>query len=504
MRAVGPIDEPRRDREERAAAPPPAPGPSVPRGASNRDVAAWVAKRRGGSLQRRVTLPAGLSTVTLDEADAERARRGDNNSPGPIAYGAVAAELSGAARARLDEWITDGVARRFTSRRQLVAALKCHVQFTSATEWTGVDWVAGLPAWAAGEAFQPVRGRDIGAIARTRLRNLVAGPEIATFTSRAVLKAALQTWAAQQIEDLITGGVHEQDLDVAIAMYERLDLAGQGAEAILHKLEFRGAHSRQYATRGVNEHTASNTGLVYGPWRASPGGAPTAGPQQVAGSVNVHTMPLNVAWLLACCHHQVTFRLYSPLTRRAMIREQGTLSALGRELMALVAGGFYEVSEPEAAPVTWPATEGFTSRTSGVRTRDALAPMNQTYVLRPTANAKNATVAALTVPNNRTWGEVRTALNDRGLSVEENPNLDAAIKRMAKASESYQAHIVEMNAALAQAAMPLALDAYNSAVAQARLNYNAARNHATRWGLPNPPALNIPAHTPPVAHAGVI
>ena len=272
----------------------------------------------------------------------------------------------------------------------------------------------------------------------------------------------------------------------------------QAAEAILHKLEFARSHHAQYQGRGVNEATASNTGLVYGPWRAPGTRVPTAGPQQVVGSENVHTMPLNVAWLLACCHHEVTFRLYSPLSKRAMLRPQGSLSALARELAGLVEGGFYEVSADENQPrASRPNTPGFNQPVAGTPRRTVLAPLDTTTVLRPTARAKTATMASLTVASNRTWDNVRTALNTHGLHVEENPSLDASLTLIKKENENFEGFMREFQGALARAAAPQSLDAYNSALADATFYHGRATAAAAKWGLAPPPALAIPAHTPP-------
>ena len=438
--------------------------PVVPPGISNAGLARWAAN--GRTLQRQLSVPAGLSSVRLEVEDIGRAQRGDVGGPGPTAYRSLTAGLSAAARERLNDWIADGPARRFTSKAQLVAALECKIEITDPAELLAINWVTGLGAWGATEPFLHL-GRDVASIARTRLKQLLAGPAVTRFASRAALKAALLGWAQTQLDEMLAAGVRADELDVAIAMYARLDQAAPGAEAILHKLEFARSHHAQYQGRGVNEATASNTGLVYGPWRAPGTRVPTAGPQQVVGSENVHTMPLNVAWLLACCHHEVTFRLYSPLSKRAMLRPQGSLSALARELAGLVEGGFYEVSADENQPVVWPNTPGFNQPVAGTPRRTVLAPLDTTTVLRPTARAKTATMASLTVASNRTWDNVRTALNAHGLHVEENPSLDASLTLIKKENENFEGFMREFQGALARAAAPQPLDAYNSAIGDA-------------------------------------
>ena len=269
------------ERTERAGAPLP---DAVPPGTSNAALARWATTQRGRALQRAVTVRSGLQDLLLDPLDRDRSRRGDTGNPGAVMYGLIAAGLTASARGRLDDWIADGTRRRFGSQLELTAALKCCVEITDLADFSAINWRQGLGAWAATQVFQDDTGRDIGSLARARLKHLIAGPDVTRFATRAELKDALVVWAKAQLTQMQTAGVRAQDLDVAIAMYARLDQAGQGAEAILHKLEFAHAHHGQYQARGVNEATASNTGLVYGPWRAPGAGAPTAGPQQGAGS----------------------------------------------------------------------------------------------------------------------------------------------------------------------------------------------------------------------------
>ncbi len=128
-----------------------------------------------------------------------------------------------------------------------------------------------------------------------------------------------------------------------------------------------------------------------------------------------------------------------------------------------------------------------------------LAPLDTTTVLRPTARAKTATMASLTVASNRTWDNVRTALNAHGLHVEENPNLDASLTLIKKENENFEGFTRELQGALARATAPQPLDAYNSALADATFYHGRATAAAAKWGLAPPPALAIPAHTPPPA-----
>ena len=477
----------------------PAPGP-LPLDGVLADAVEQRVSRAGAQplLQRSLSVPAGLGFVTLGPGDAARAARGDI-AAGPMSYGALKAQLRGDEVTRLDRWITDGVVRVFPAKNQAVKALQCNVEIDAVA---GIDWVAGLEVKLRGETFNADRGgvvHDLSALAQLRLKNLLAGPApapgrapTARFASWAALTAELRRWSEAQIDALVTGGVRADDLDVALAMYRRLD--GATDEAILHKLEFRKAHSAQYHARGVDEGATSNAGLVYGPWRAPGTNVPTAGPQQVAGSGNVHTMPLNVAWLLACCHHGVTFRLYSPLTHRAMIRKQGTLSALGRELVALVRSGYYEVTGPQTQAVTWPAVTKFTGRRGNLPVASAaLARFADTYVLTPTDAAKDATVDRLTVDRDTSWDTAKRELEDHGLMVEANADLDSLVDDLNKADSTFRELLVDRDAWLVKARDAVDRGVYDEALRTAQLQHRRAASLATAWGFAAPGAFIAPA-----------
>ncbi len=197
---------------------------------------------------------------------------------------------------------------------------------------------------------------------------------------------------AATVASMVAAGVAPGDLDVALDMYGRLDGTGPGSVAVLHKLEWHDTHKFQYARTNVDPGQTSQQGLVYGPWRDAGNNAPSdnAG----GGDNNVHTMSLNVVWLLACCHHGVSFRLYAPPTERALFRQlaagtvnnattnnpQRKLSALARELIALVGTGLYNVA-PQHDPNMPP---GF----------------QDTWVLTPNPGAFDATMAQLSNGNN--------------------------------------------------------------------------------------------------------
>jgi len=246
----------------------------------------------------------------------------------------------------------------------------------------------------------PPTNVDVTSMALHQLRQLFAEVAAHDFRTRDALHAELIVRTRGVVQNLVTAGVQVNDLDVAVAMYARLD-GHEGEEAILHKLDWHELHNRQYQQLGTAVPTATTSGLVYGPWRAGLLRQPDNG--MTPGAENVHTMPLNVAWLLACCHHMVTFRLYVPVTERALYREAGAgmvigaggqqrkLSALGRELMALLATGLY---------------------TAGPAQHNDQAPQGfeTTIVLSPTAAAAQATAAQLTVANNLTQADVRHAL----------------------------------------------------------------------------------------------
>jgi hypothetical protein len=105
-------------------------------------------------------------------------------------------------------------------------------------------------------------------------------------------------------------------------------------------------------------------------------------------------MSLNVVWLLACCHHGVSFRLFAPPTERGLFRQPGAglvnngttgapqrkLSALARELIALVGTGLYTVAQQHDGSMP----PGF----------------QDTWVLTPTPQALDTTMGQLTNNNN--------------------------------------------------------------------------------------------------------
>lgn len=280
---------------------------------------------------------------------------------------------------------------------------------TDTTAWLLPDyrlWLQGRPIGTASLALPvaPPQPSDFTPMALHELGLLhTAPPPAHAFATLDLLHQQLVTSTDAMVQGLLAAGVLPADLDIAAAMYGRLE-GHEGEEAILHKLEWRDAHHRQYQQQGVNEHLASTSGLVYGPWRS--GGQPDDGTG--ANAENVHTMPLNVAWLLACCHHRVSFRLYVPITERALYRkndaglvvgaggQQRKLSALGRELMALLVTGLYTAGPPE---------------------RDDRAPQGfeTTLVLSPTPAAATATAPQLSVANNLTLDHVRQALELAGL-----------------------------------------------------------------------------------------
>ena len=113
-------------------------------------------------------------------------------------------------------------------------------------------------------------------------------------------------------------------------------------------------------------------------------------------------------------------------------------------------------------------------------------------------------MAQLTVRSDRTWDQVRTALNALGLHVELNQRLDASIKLIKDENAAYDGFIGQLQAALARAAAPQVLAAYTQAAQDATFFHQQAATKATRWGLAQPPPLAIPAHTPQPVVAGHI
>ncbi len=304
----------------------------------------------------------------------------------------------------------------------------------------------GTLRWTFGELLAAVVGEgpilylgcDISKIAEHRLQILWNETRIWTFQSLLVLRAECVRWARRIVEDMALV-VPDRDLDIAIANYVRLAEAQPGDEAVLHKLVWHDFHAQQYAATGIDHASALERGLVYAPFRSAHG--PSTGG---AGSQEAHTMPLNVAWLLACCRRQISFRLYGPLTERALYRaghtvhagtnrEQLQLSALGREVMALVGTGLYTVEEEDI---------GLFLRNPALRA----TPMSRTYVLTPTPKAKSATMAELTVPDDLTFEKLKQDLGARGIKVERDPHLDtftaeweSAVKAVTRASADYGA-----------------------------------------------------------------
>ncbi len=237
-------------------------------------------------------------------------------------------------------------------------------------------------------------------------RDVVAHP----FATLDLVHAEVARRTATTLASMVASGVGANELDVALDMYGRLDGRGPGDEAVLHKLEWHDVHEKQYARNGVDAAQVSQQGLVYGPWRASGGGQPTDNTSGVDD--NVHTMPLNVVWLLACAHHGVSLRLYAPPTERGLFRQasqgmvnnattnapQRKLSALAREIIALVGGGMY---------------------TAALHNDPGMpAGFQDTWLLTPTVAAFDATMANLSVDtNSHDMPQITTALAPLGIAV---------------------------------------------------------------------------------------
>jgi len=237
----------------------------------------------------------------------------------------------------------------------------------------------------------PPAAARVKSLAQHELLGLQRDPAVHNFATLADVHTEVARRTAATIMSMVGHGVSATDLDVALDMYGRLDGRGPADIAVLHKLEWHDAHNFQYGRAGVDAQQASQQGLVYGPWRGA-GGLPTdnAG----GGDANVHTMPLNVVWLLACCHHGVRFQLFAPPTERGLFRkpeaemvenattgdEQRKLSALARELMAVAATGLYNV-----------VTQNDPAMPPGFQT---------TWLLTPNPGAIDATMAQLSTNNN--------------------------------------------------------------------------------------------------------
>jgi hypothetical protein len=326
----------------------------------------------------------------------------------------------------------------------------------------------------------------VTSMAAFRLRAICAAGQANDYDTLDVLHAALVTWVGVQLDQMVAANVPEADLDIAVAMYARLDATGITDEAILHKLTWHEFHERQYAQRGISEEEEADKGLVYSPFRSSATQAPTTG--FAAGFVGVHTMPLNVAWLLACCQHRVKFRLYAPLTQRALYRgeahkvvgaagEQQQLSALGREMMALVATGYYTVRE-EALNLGAGALHGTRFET--------------TYVLEPTASAQTATMASLTVADNLTWDEVQRALSARGVRVETDANVDGLGAAFAADASSLNTQRDMRNTNLDSARAATTKAEYDKFMGRARTKQQAMDRLITKWSWDAEPLVAPP------------
>jgi hypothetical protein len=230
-------------------------------------------------------------------------------------------------------------------------------------------------------------------VAHHELAALRRDPNMHNFPTLAALHTELARRTALTVMSMVNNGVAPTDLDVALDMYGRLDGRGAGDIAILHKLEWHDVHHFQYEKSHTDPAVSSPQGLVYGPWRDG-GNAPSD--NSGGGDVNVHTMPLNVVWLLACCHHGVSFRLFAPPNERGLFRDgdragrvnnrahggqQRKLSALAREIIAIVGTGLYNVVPQPPDPSMPP---GF----------------QDTWLLTPTPQALDANMGQLSNNNN--------------------------------------------------------------------------------------------------------
>jgi hypothetical protein len=458
---------------------------ALQRTAGNHALAAYIGRMRlradTARVQRtiRITNRPNLGTV---EGDFD-ARAGNPNFGDPRAINY--AEFRRSLFARLDvpsrelyvAWVRDQKLNEFASVPALEAALE-RAQRTPER----------LAAWLQQRRVLVDRGKrlDVTSMAAFRLRAICAAGQANDYDTLDVLHAALVTWVGVQLDQMVAANVPEADLDIAVAMYARLDATGITDEAILHKLTWHQFHERQYAQRGLSEEEEADKGLVYSPFRSGATQAPTTG--FGAGFVGVHTMPLNVAWLLACCHHKVKFRLYAPLTQRALYRgeahkvvgaagEQQQLSALGREMMALVATGYYTVREE--------ALDLGPGRLHGTR-------FETTYVLEPTASAQNATMASLTVVDNLTWDQVQRALSDRGVRVETDANVDGLGAEYTSDGSTFntQRNIRDTNLELARTATTK--PEYDKFMGRARTKQQAMDLLIAKWGWDAQPLVVPP------------
>jgi hypothetical protein len=475
--------------------------------AGNRAVAALMAGtgRRADTagVQRQVKLTDRPSLGTIDADFDKRSGVPNFGDPRSMQYAdlrrRLLASLDPEARALYVKWVEDKTVHEFKDLDELKTALRAELRSPERMQ----IWLATRPV----RLVRAGKQLDVTSMAAFRLRKLHEDKSIGSFATLDDLHAELTSYASAQLDQMVAGNVPEADLDVAVAMYTRLDASGVNDEAILHKLTWHEFHTRQYAAKGISEEEQASKGLVYSPFRSSLTGAPTTGFDQNFAAI--HTMPLNVAWLLACCHHGVKFRLYAPLTHRALYRgqqhkvigvggEQEQLSALGREMMALVSTGYYTVTQ-EPLPL---AGAGALQNTR----------FETTFVLTPTPQAKQATMASLSVADNLTWDQVQQALAARGVTVAADANVDDLGNRFTSDASKLNTARAMRQTNLDQAAAATSLANYQKFLGFAQNKQQQMDALINSWGWPPdplvaPPVPQVPAANPgaanPVAHVTV-
>ncbi|MDX2250106.1 MAG: hypothetical protein SF052_25210 [Bacteroidia bacterium] len=227
----------------------------------------------------------------------------------------------------------------------------------------GPIWAKGNENEAYTAAGETVLDKQKGALAKWFVRHLLGKEEVEFFGDKEEYSTKVSHYLEKWIQSLQKLGIGDDErMDNAFWMYNNLENAKAGDEAVIYKIadEYKAFKERWIAQQKAEGKDYTGRGLIYYPRAASQTQKSASASEAPATSGNLHTMPLNFSWLAALVHHQVPVRVVVPLDDRVLIRAQGgktdmsavksgkaeaPLSATAREVLGLLRGGFYQVSQ---------------------------------------------------------------------------------------------------------------------------------------------------------------